>query len=148
MEHNCKQKIASHRVHQACQKPSHETTAICLRSTVDVRQSMCTYITRLPTAFFFECACTILFSRTLSRHFELRKQIGVGGRDKFLPRGWVIGEVNYHTLARNSAFRNMTTKLQAVKAHIHRLTSLSLDFNRLTISSRPPTKERTISPAS
>lgn len=97
---------------------------------------------------FFRVCLYYPFSRTLSRHFELRKQIGVGGRDKFLPRGWVIGEVNYHTLARNSAFRNMTTKLQAVKARIHRLTSLSLDFNRLTISSRPPTKERTISPAS
>lgn len=28
------------------------------------------------------------------------------------------------------------------------LTSLSVDFNKLTISSSPPTKDRTISPAS
>ena len=115
MEHNYKQKFSSQRVHEANQKPSHLTAVICPSSTVDARQSIYTYTTRLPTASIHACA----LSRNLRRHFELRKQRGVGGRHKFQRRGWVLGEVNYHTLARNSALRNMTTSHESSHSQTH-----------------------------
>ena len=58
------EKVSSHHVQEANQKPSHVTAAICLSSTVDARQSMYTYTTLIQTASIFACACNILLRET------------------------------------------------------------------------------------
>ena len=63
-EYNSKQKVSSHRVHQANEKPNHVTVAIYQSSTADARQSIYTYTTRLPTASIYACACNILYRET------------------------------------------------------------------------------------
>ena len=57
-------KVSSHRVHQANERPSYVTAAIYQSSTVDARQSIYTYTTRLPTASIYACACNILCRET------------------------------------------------------------------------------------
>ena len=48
------------------------------------------------------------------------------------------------------SMENMHTdvRVSRVKGVMYENTSLSLDFSKLTISSSPPTNDRTISPAS